>query len=140
MDAEAPDDAMERERDDQCVDAERDRRRDVEVRRRLDVSLPGDGDRHDERVHGEGVDEPGEPVLVEEHEAREHQRAGAEVGDVEGEAVHQPICEETKRSSVASSPSISAAPRKSLTRKTRILAISVSNTPSPKPAAASFSA
>ena len=45
---------------------------------------------------------------------------------------HMPL--ETNSSSVPSRPSISAAPRKSGTRNTRILAIDVSNTPSSTPA------
>ena len=34
------------------------------------------------------VEERIEPVLVEQHEAHQHQRAGQHMSDVEGEAVH----------------------------------------------------
>jgi hypothetical protein len=45
---------------------------------------------------------------------------------------------DTKSRIMARSPSIRAAPRNSGTRKTRILAIAVSNSASRNPAAASF--
>ena len=48
------------------------------------------------------------------------------MGDVEVDPAHQKL-PDTKRSSVASRPSIKAAPRNSGTRNTRILAIDVSN-------------
>ncbi len=63
--------------------------------------------------------------------------AGEQMRDVEGEAVHHKL-RDTKSSSVPSRPSISAAPRKSGTRNTRILAIEVSNTASRKPPTASL--
>src|SRR5258706_3528147 len=139
MDAQAQHDAVQREGNDRRLDDERDRRSDVEVRRILDIGLPGHRNRHHQRVQGEGIDEPGHAGLVEEHQADEHQPAGEEVGDVEGERAHH-ATRETNRSRIASTPSISAAPRKSETRKTRILAIAVSNTASIRPAAASFAA
>ena len=49
--------------------------------------------------------------------------AGEQMRDVEGEAVHHQKLRDTKSSSVASRPSINAAPRNSGTRNTRILAI-----------------
>ena len=53
--------------------------------------------------------------------------------DVEGEARHFSV-RETNSSSAPRKPSISAAPTKSGTRNTRILAMLVSNTPSATPA------
>src|SRR5205085_11247588 len=116
---------------------ERDRRGDVEVRRLLDVRLPRDRERDDQRMQGEDVDEPRHAVLVEEHEAHQHEAAGEEVGNVEGDLVHQATRDTTSRSA-ARKPSIKAAPRKSETRNTRIFAMAVSNTASRKPAAASL--
>src|SRR5262249_10990910 len=57
--------------------------------------------------------------------------------DIEIEAVHQKL-PDTKRSSVASNPSIRAAPRNSGTRNTRILAIEVSNKANSTPPTASL--
>src|SRR5687767_1548525 len=88
-------------------------------------------------MQGKVVHQPGHAVLVQQHEAHQHEAACEEMRDVEGEAIHQAACV-TKSSSVASKPSISAAPRKSGTRNTRIFAIEVSNTASKKPPAASF--
>src|SRR5437763_4415725 len=107
------------------------------MRRVLDVRLPRHRHRDDQRVQGEDVEQAEHAVLVEQHEAHQHQTAGEHVRNVEGEGIHQPP-RETKRSSAASSPSISAAPRNSETRNTRILAITVSNTASRNPPAASF--
>ena len=67
---------------------ERDQRGDVEMRRVLDEGLPGDRSRQDKRMQREDVEQRVEPVLVELHEAHQHQRAGEQMGDIEGEAVH----------------------------------------------------
>ena len=77
----------------------------------------------------EDVEQREQPVLVEQHEADQHQAAGQKMRDVEGDArpSQAPRDEEQQR---AEQPSISAAPRKSGTRKTRILAIDVSNSAS----------
>src|SRR5690606_12764325 len=114
-----------------------DRRGDVEVRRVLDERLPGDRERQDERVQGVDVEQAEHAVLVEQHEADQDQAAGEQVRDVEVERVHQRL-RDTNSRSVASRPSIRAAPRNSGTRNTRILAIEVSNTASRKPPTASL--
>ena len=137
VDAQPHDDAVQRDRDHDRLDDQRDRRGDVEVRRVLDVGLPRDRERDHQRMQREDVEQAEHAVLVQQHEAHQHQAAGEQVGDVEGEAVHHTL-RETNRSSVASRPSISAAPRKSETRNTRILAIAVSNTASRKPPTASL--
>src|SRR6202030_509656 len=103
----------------------------------LDEGLPGHRHRQDQRVQREDVEQRIEPVLIELQEADQHQQAGEQMGDVEIDAAHQKL-PETKRSSVAKRPSISAAPRNSGTRKTRIFAIDVSNSASRKPPAASL--
>src|SRR5690606_15682163 len=73
------------------------------------------------------------------HEAEQHESAREEVRDVELQSAHQNILD-TNRSSVPSRPSMSAAPRNSGTRKTRILAIAVSKSASSTPATVSFAA
>ena len=83
------------------------------------------------------VEQRVEAVLIELQEADQHQRAGEQMGDVEIDPAHQKL-PDTKRSSVASRPSISATPRNSGTRNTRILAIDVSNSASRKPPTASL--
>ena len=113
------------------------RRGDVEMRRVLDLRLPGHRQRQDQRMQRQHVDQRIQPVLVQHHEAGQHQPAGQHVGDIEGETVrHMPP--DTNSSSTPSRPSISAAPRKFGTRNTRILAIDISNTPSSVPATASL--
>ena len=103
----------------------------------LDVRLPCHRQRDDERVQREDVEQAEHPVLVQQHEADEHQPAGEQMGHVQCEAVHHTLCE-TNRSSAASRPSMSAAPRKSETRKTRIFAVTVSKTASRNPPTASL--
>src|SRR6266496_3397279 len=87
-----------------------------------------------EREH---VEERIEPILVKLEEAHQHERACEQVGDVEGQTAHHSP-RETNRRSVANRPSISAAPKNSGTRNTRILAIDVSNSASRKPPIASL--
>ena len=107
---------------------------DVKMRRILRGGLPADRRRQHQRVQREDVEQRVKPVLVEQHEAHQHQRAGEQMGDVEGEVVHVAYrLPETNNNRVASRPSISAAPRNSGTRNTRILAIAVSNTASRRP-------
>ena len=67
------------------LEDEGDRGGDVEVRRVLDVGLPGDRQRQHEGVQREDVEERVEAVLVEQHEAHQHQAAGEQMGDVEDE-------------------------------------------------------
>src|SRR5438067_689587 len=104
----------------------------------------GDADL-DQQQHGlsagRGEDQPipdRHAILIEQHETYQHQAAGEQMRDIEGEPVHQPP-RETKRSRAARRPSMSAAPRNSETRKTRILAMTVSNTASTNPPTASLS-
>ena len=126
MDAEAHDHPVQRHRDNDCLEDERDRGGDEKVRRVLDVGLPGDREGEQKSVQREDVQKRVEAALIEHGEADEHEAAGQEVRDVEGEIVDHRLCT-TKRSRLASSPSMKAAPRNSGTRKTRILAIAVSN-------------
>ena len=140
VDAEALDDAVQRDGDDDRLEHQRDGRRDVEMRRVLDVGLPGDRQGQHEGVQGKGVEQRVEPVLRDQQEADQHQPAGEQMGDVEGEAVLIYSVLDTNSSSVPSRPSISAAPTKSGRRKTRILAIDVSNSASSTPATASLAA
>jgi hypothetical protein len=107
------------------------------VRRILNERLPADRGREHQRVHGEHVEQRIKPILVEFQEANQHQEAGEQMGDVEVDPGHQKLAD-TKRNSVASSPSINATPRNSGTRNTRILAIDVSNRARRKPPTASL--
>src|SRR6185437_5515160 len=88
-------------------------------------------------MEGIDIEQRREPNLVEQHETDEDERAGKQIGDIEIEAVHQKLLD-TKRRSTASKPSIKAAPRNSGTRKTRILAMAVSNIARRIPPAASL--
>ena len=88
VDAEPDHHAMERDRDDDRLEDEGDRRRDVEMRRVLHVRLPGDRQRQHEGVDREHVQEGIEPVLIQHREADEHEPAGQEMREIEGEAVH----------------------------------------------------
>ena len=57
VDAEPHDDAVQRHRDDDRLEHERDRRGDVEMRRVLDVGLPGDRQRQHDGVQREDVEQ-----------------------------------------------------------------------------------
>ena len=99
---------------------------DEKVWRRLDIGLPGDGQRQHHRVRREYVEQAEDTVLVEHHEAHQHHASGEKMRSVEGKAFHQKL-RETNSNSVPRRPSISAPPTNSGTRNTRILAIAVSN-------------
>ena len=120
-----------------ALKTEGDRSGHVKMRRILDVGLPGHRERQHEGMQRVCVEQRIEPILIELEEAHQHQRTRKQVGDVETQpAHHRP--RDTNRKSVASSPSISAAPRNSGTRNTRILAIEVSNSTSKRPPIASL--
>ena len=138
MDAEADDDPMQRDRDDDRLEHQRDRRGDVEMRRVLDIGLPGHRERQHQGMQREHVEQRVEPVLVELQEAHQHQRAGQQMGDVEDQARASRGSVKRTAAGSPSRPSISAAPRNSGTRNTRILAIDVSNSASRNPPTASL--
>jgi len=48
---------------------------------RLGNGLQTDRQGQEERLHGEGVDERRQAVLIEQHEAHQHHAAGQEVGE-----------------------------------------------------------
>src|SRR5215471_19597380 len=128
---------MKRDGNDDCLEDKRNRRGYVKVRCVLDEGLPSDRERQHQGMEREHVEQRVEAVLIELEEAHQHQRARQQVSDVEGQAAHHRL-RETNRRSVASRPSISAAPRNSGTRNTRILAIDVSNSASSVPATVSL--
>src|SRR5690606_9983624 len=105
----------------------------------LDPTATRYGARQKHGMKREGVQRRVDPVLVDHHEADQDEAPGQEVRDVEIQPMHRYRLLETKSRRVPSSPRISATPRKSGTRKTRILAIDVSNSASSAPPAASFS-
>ena len=79
------------------LEDERDRRGDIEMRRALDIGLPGDRQRKNDGLQREHVEKRIEAVLVEQHEADQHEAAGEQMGEVEGETFHHRLAE-TKRS------------------------------------------
>src|SRR5260370_28605102 len=129
MNSETRDEAMKRNGNDDRLKDERNCRGHVEVRRILDIGLPRHRERQHQRMQREHVEQRIEPVLIELEKAHQHQRTCEQVSDVERQAAHHRL-RETNSRSVASRPSISAAPRNSGTRNTRILAIDVSNSAS----------
>ncbi len=137
MNAEASNHAVQRDRDEDRLETERNGSGHEQVRCLLDMRLPGDGKAQDHGMQREHVQEAVKPILVQKHQADQHQATGQQMRNVEGEAVHHKL-RVTNSSSVPSSPNISAAPRNSGTRKTRILAIDVSNTASATPARVSL--
>src|SRR5689334_14275737 len=88
-------------------------------------------------MQGVNVEKRIEAVLIKFKQTDQDQRPCQQMRDIEAEPVHQKL-PDTKRSSVANNPSISAAPRNSGTRNTRILAIDVSNSANSMPPTASF--
>src|SRR5438046_742832 len=138
MNAQPNDDPVQHHGDHDRLDDQRDHGGDVQMGRVLDVRLPRHRHRDHEGVQGEDVEKAEHAILIEQHETHQHQAAGEQMRDIEGEPVHQPP-RETKRSRAARRPSMSAAPRNSETRKTRILAMTVSNTASTNPPTASLS-
>ena len=125
------------DRNDDRLEAPARSRGDVEMRRILDESLPGDRGRQHAGVQRVDVEQREQSVLIEFKEADQDQGAGEQMGDVEIKPAHQKL-PETNSSSVARRPSIRATPRNSGTRNTRILAIEVSNRTRKKPPTASF--
>src|SRR6266568_1066871 len=103
----------------------------------LDGRLPRHRYRNHKGMQGKDVDQAEHAVLVKQHEAHQHEAAGEQVREIQCEAIHH-TPRETKRSNAASRPSMRAAPRKSDTRKTRILAVTVSKTANRKPPAISL--
>ncbi len=54
----------------------------------LDEGLPCHRQRQHKSMEREGIQQRIEPVLIEHHEAHQHERSGEQVGDVEYEAAH----------------------------------------------------
>src|SRR5262249_50703657 len=127
-------------RDDDALEDERQRCGEEEMRRPLDVRLPGYREGEDHGMQREHIEERIHAVLVEEEKTDEHEPAGEEMRGVEREGAqpHHRTLRVTNRRSTARTPSISPAPRKSGTRKTRILAMVVSKKPRRAPPAASL--
>src|SRR5271169_6825538 len=91
------------------------------------MGLPGDGERQDARMECKDIKQGEHSILIQQQEAHEHQGAREEMGDIAVEGSH-PRTLDTNSIIVPRSPSISATPRKSGTRNTRILAMAVSKT------------
>ena len=109
------------------------------MRGALDFGLPGDRDRENQRMQREHLEQREHAVLVQQQKADQDQPAGQQVRDIELQiGVGHYRTWVTNISRVASRASISAAPRKTGTRKTRILAMLVSKMASRYPATASL--
>src|SRR6516165_10909274 len=137
MNTEPHNDAMECDRYDHRLEDQRNRRGNVQMRRILNQRLPGDRRRQHHGMERVNIKKRIEPVLIKFEQTHQDQRSSKQMRDIEVDAVHQKL-PDTKRSSVANNPSISAAPRNSGTRNTRILAIEVSNSAISTPPTASL--
>ena len=76
-----------------ALKAKRDQRGDIEVIGVLHVGLPGDRQGKHDGLQREDVEKRVKTVLVEQHEADQHQSAGEQMGDVEGETLHFRVLE-----------------------------------------------
>src|SRR5882724_3644140 len=123
MNPQAHDDSTQGHRNDHALEEQCDQRRDEQMRRALQIGLPGDRARQRTGMQREHVEQGEHPVLIQQQEAQEDHGAREQMSNI-----------------VASSPSMSAMPRNSGTRKTRILAMAVSNTTSRNASAASLMA
>src|SRR5690606_16848946 len=128
---------VQRHRNDHPLQNEGDCGWNEQMRGILNMGLPRDGERQHDRVQRKNIEQAEHAVLVEQQEADQHQAASQKVGDIECERLHQKL-RETNSSKVPRNPSISAVPRNSGTRNTRILAIEVSKKASRKPPTASL--
>jgi len=133
MNAEPYDDSPQRDGNENSLEGERDRRRDIEMRRVLYESCQATEKGQHQRMHGIDIEERVEAILVEQRKVSPtpgRRREDARHRNKDGPS-KEPA--DTKRSSAPRSPSIKAAPRNSGTRKTRILAMAVSNIASSTP-------
>ena len=73
VNSELYDNASQSHRDDNGLEAERNRGRYIQVRRILDVGLPGDGERKHERVKCKNIHQSRKTVLIQLEKAQEHQ-------------------------------------------------------------------
>ena len=89
MDLEAANDPMQRCRDDEALDHDRDRRRHEQMRRVLEMRLPGDSQCQRDRLQREHVQGRGDAVLVEQKEAEDQHAARQQVSDIELQRAHQ---------------------------------------------------
>src|SRR5208337_1992682 len=92
----------------------------------LQMGLPADGERKHERMQCEHVEQCEHTILIQQQETHQHQRAREQMRNIAVERCH-PHTLDTNSIIVPRSPNMSATPRKSGTRNTRILAMAVSN-------------
>jgi hypothetical protein len=108
VNAEPDDDPVQGDRNDDRLEHQRDGGGDIEMRRVLHECLPGDRGGKHKGVRSVDVEQRVETVLIELEETDQHQCAGKQMGDVKVDPAHQKL-PDTKRSNVASNPSIKAA-------------------------------
>src|ERR1035441_7809427 len=117
MNPETHDDSMQGDRNYHAFEQQGDQRSDEQMRRALHVGLPADGARQHASVNRKEI---------EQQEAHEDHGAREEMSNIAIERAHRCTLETNNRI-VPSRPSMSATPRNSGTRNTRILATAVSN-------------
>src|SRR5271169_6412021 len=103
------------------------------------MGLPGDRERQDDRMECKDIEQCKHAILIQQQEAHEHQGAREQMGNIAVESRH-PRTLDTNSIMVPRSPSMSATPRKSGTRNTRILAMAVSKRTRKNANAVSFAA
>ena len=108
---------------------ERDEGGDEQVRRVLQIRLPGNRERQHAGLQGEHVEQREHAVLIEQQEAHQHHGAREQMRDVGIEGSSSTAASTTNSRIAPSRPSIRATPRNSGTRNTRIFAIAVSEAP-----------
>src|ERR1035441_8915211 len=126
MNPETHDDSMQGDRNYHAFEQQGDQRSDKQMRRALHVGLPADGARQHASVNRKEIEQREHPVLIEQQEAHEDHGAREEMSNIAIERAHRCTLETNNRI-VPSRPSMSATPRNSGTRNTRILATAVSN-------------
>ena len=128
---------MQGDGDDHAFEQQGDQSGNEEMWRVLQIGLPADAERQDARVDRKEIKQCEHAILIQQHEAHEDQGARQEMGDIAIERSHRDT-RETNSMIVPRSPSMSATPRNSGTRNTRILAVAVSNMTSRNASAASL--
>ena len=127
--AEAHDHLMQCYRDDDALEAQRQRRSDEEMRTLLRPGLPAYRHRQQDRLRREYVENGEDAVLIEKRETCNQHQAGKKMRDIVG-VIHLSTSRVRKARRMARKAKTKAPPRNSPTRNTRILAMLTSQTPS----------
>ncbi len=79
---------MQRHGNDDRLEDQRDRRGDVKMRRVLDIGLPRHRQGEHDGLQREDIEEREKAILIEQHEARQHESACKKMSDVEFDMAH----------------------------------------------------